>query len=239
MSTIAASMAYCYEPTYNQNNNNHYDYHSYNSSYSAIPQQYYQGQYSQPFQGRVVVVPAGAQIPATVNFSLSSETVTENQTVSFVLPQAFYYDNVLIAPAGSTVYGVVTLAKKAGHAGRNAELKILFNNIVTPEGKQIQISGCIYTEDGSGVLRSGDVATTTLNYVKNATIGAATGAIMGVIMGPLSDGSVGQGAIYGTAIGGGLGVGKALWDKGKEVEIKAGDRVNIILNMPVTVNVGN
>ena len=213
-SMLVASMAYCYEPTYNQNNNNQYDYHSYNSSYSTIPQQYYQGQYSTPFQGRVVVVPAGAQIPATVNFSLSTETISENQTVSFVLPQAFYYNNVLIAPAGSTIYGVVALAKKAGHAGKNAELKILFNNIVTPEGKQMQISGCIATADGTGILRTGDAATTTLNYVKNATVGAAAGAIMGVIMGPLSDGSVGKGAIYGTAIGGGLGIGKALWDKG-------------------------
>ena len=62
---------------------------------------------------------------------------------------------------------------------------------------------------------------------------------MGVIMGPLSDGSVGKGAIYGTAIGGGLGIGKALWDKGKEVEINAGDTVNILLNAPVTVNVEN
>ena len=219
-----------YEPSYYQN------YNQYNQ---PINQQYYNIQnqvYSAPFQGHVIVMPAGTQFPATVNYNLSSANITVGDTVSFVLAEPFYYNGNIIAPAGSTVYGKAVIAKKAGRTGKNAQLKVLFNSILTPQGQNIPISAKIATEDGSGILKGGTAKNTAVNYAKNTAIGAAVGALAGTALGPLSGGSVGKGAIYGTAVGGGIGVGKALWDKGKEVVIEAGEKVEIVLDQPVTIN---
>ena len=53
-------------------------------------------------------------------------------------------------------------------------------------------------------------------------------------MGPLSGGKVGKGAVYGTAIGAGLGLTKSLWDRGEAATIPTGTVVNIVLDQQIT-----
>ena len=252
---LLGSSAIAYEPSYYQ------DYNQYNQpqqeasqqqrqpnyTYSAPFQQYQnspqtyantysQVNYSTPYQGHVIIMPAGTQFPATLHYNLSTANITAGDSVSFVLAEPFYYNGLMIAPAGSTIYGNAVIAQKAGRTGKNAQLKIAFNSIMTPQGQNIPISGKIATSDGTGILKGGTAKNTAANYAKNTAIGAAVGALAGTALGPLSGGSVGKGAIYGTAVGGGVGVAKALIDKGQEVVIEAGEKINIVLDQPVTIN---
>ena len=257
---LGTAMIFCassiaYEPSYYQDYNQYNQpqqntqYSQPNYTYSAPFQQYQNSSqtyantqshvnynYSTPYQGHVIIMPAGTQFPATVNYNLSTANITAGDSVSFVLAEPFYYNGLMIAPAGSTVYGNAVIAKKAGRTGKNAQLKINFNSIMTPQGQNIPISGKIATSDGTGILKGGTAKNTAVNYAKNTAIGAAVGALAGTALGPLSGGSVGKGAIYGTAIGGGVGVAKALVDKGAEVVIQAGERIDIILDQPITIN---
>jgi len=202
-------------------------------SYQA---QQYPPQYQQPLQGNVVMVPAGTTFSATTTSSLSSATATIGESVSYVLSSDFYYGGKLIASAGSRVNGTVTQLKKAGRAGKNGRIAVKFTNIVTPMGQMIPISGAIETSDGSGVLYASAAKDTAKEYVKDVGVGAGAGAALGTAMGALSQGSVGKGAIYGTAIGAGLGVGAALLYKGQDVEIPANAQLNIKIDQPITVN---
>ena len=79
-------------------------------------------------------------------------------------------------------------------------------------------------------------ASFTKGYVKDAGVGAAAGAVLGTAMGALSSGSVGKGAIYGTAVGGGLGLVKTVFEKGGNVEIPQNAQMNIVIDQPITVS---
>lgn len=190
-------------------------------------------------QGNVVMVPAKTVFPATTTSYINSETAKAGDSVTMYLSSDFYYGRNLIAESGSKLNGTVLQARKGGMANRNGCLQIKFTNIVTPFGQMIPLSASIQTDDGTGILRAGTAKDTTKEYVKDVGIGAATGAALGTAMGALSSGSVGRGAIYGTALGGGLGLGKSLLEKGDNVEIPRGAQLNIVIDQPITVSSNN
>ena len=202
--------------------------------------QYYQQplQYAKnnTLQGSVVMVPAGASMPAMLTMPLSSATTVAGQTVSMALNSDFYYDGRLIAPAGSTVYGTVIEASKAKHGSINGKLCVRFTQIYTPYGTQIPISAVIKTDDSSGVLVGGTKMDVTKEYAKDLTAGSAAGALSGLVFGALAGGDVGRGAALGTAVGAGGGLVKSVWDKGNDVEIPANATVELMLTQPITVS---
>ncbi|MCD7879997.1 MAG: hypothetical protein LUG16_08720 [Candidatus Gastranaerophilales bacterium] len=214
------------------------NYSNYSQSQYPLPVNQYQTQGWQDNQlsGNVVLVPASTTFAASLITPLSSETASVGDSVSFYLNSDFYYGQNLIAPAGSRVNGTVILAKRGGYAGKNGKLQVRFSNITTPTGQMIPITASIQTEDGTGILKAGTAKDVTGEYVKNLGIGAAAGAVLGTAMGALSSGSVGKGAVYGTAVGGGLGLGRALIERGDNVEIPQNAQMNIILDQPVTVS---
>ncbi len=204
---------------------------------SYQPQGYNNNNYNyNNLQGNVVMVPVNTSFTATAMTPLSSETAKAGDSVTFYLGSDFYYGSNLIASAGSTLNGTVILAKKGGYGSKNGQLQVKFTNIVTPMGQMIPISASIQTDDGTGILKAGTAKDVTKEYVKDVGVGAAAGAALGTAMGALSSGSVGKGAIYGTALGGGIGLGKSLLNKGDNVEIPQNAQLNIVLNQPVTVS---
>lgn len=212
----------------------------------AVSQQYQQYQQvpvtptaNEPLKGSIVVVPAGTSVNITTTTVLSSETASLGQAVSAVLTSDFYYNNILVAPAGSMLQGNVTLAKKGNRAGINGKLQVRFTQIVTSTGNTIPISAMIKTTDGTGILVAGTAKESAKGYVKDVGVGAGAGALAGLVGGAISGGSVGQGAAIGTAIGGGVGLAKSLWTKGVDVTIPANSTVEITIDQPVTVHSAN
>lgn len=187
-------------------------------------------------QGNVVMVPANTSFSANVMTPISSETARIGDNVSFYLGSDFYYGKDLIAAAGSRINGTILKAKKGSFGQRNGQIQIKFTNIVTPTGQMIPLSAHIQTEDGTGILKAGTAKDTTKEYVKDAGVGAASGAILGTVMGALSGGSVGKGAVYGTAVGGGLGLVKTVFEKGGNVEIPQNAQMNIVIDQPITIS---
>lgn len=205
-----------------------------NYNYESANQQqtYTEGK---PLRGYLVSVPAGVVLPVVTTQDLASNTLTQGQLVQLAIGSDFYYDNKLIAPAGSTVRGTVTTCSKAKYGSINGKLKITFTQITTPQGVQIPINGVIKTSDGTGLLVGGTKMDVTKEYAKDAAAGAAIGALSGVVFGALAGGSVGQGAALGTAVGAGGGLVKGGATKGNDVSIPSNSSVDIILTQPITV----
>lgn len=189
----------------------------------------------QPLKGYLVSVPAGAVVPAVTTVPLASNSLTQGQMIQMALGSDFYYNNRLIAPAGSSITGTVTTCKKATWGGINGKLKITFTQITTPQGIQIPINGVIKTNDGTGLLVGGTKMDVAKEYAKDAAAGAAIGALSGVVFGALAGGSVGQGAALGTAVGAGGGLVKGGATKGTDVNVPANSAVDIVLTQPITV----
>lgn len=202
----------------------------YNTSYTNMNNQ---------LQGNVIMVPVNTSFAASAMTPLSSETAQLGDSVTFYLGSDFYYGNNLIAPAGSKVNGTVLLAKKSGFGNKNGKIQVKFTNIVTPTGQMIPISARIQTSDGTGILKAGTAKDAAVEYAKDAGVGAAAGAVLGTAMGALSGGSVGKGAIYGTAVGGGMGLIKTVFEKGGNVEIPQNAQLNIVIDQPITVSSNN
>lgn len=205
----------------------------YNSQYVQQPMQYSS---SQPLHGNVVMVPAGSSLPAMLIAPISSANASAGQSVSLVLNSDYYYNNKLIAPAGSTVSGTVIEASKAKRGSMNGKLCIRFTQIYTPYGTQIPISAVIKTDDNTGVLIGGTKLDVTKEYAKDMTAGVAAGAISGLVFGALAGGNVGKGTALGTAVGAGGGLAKSAWDKGNDVEIPANATIDLMLTQPITVS---
>lgn len=225
-------------PGYNQGYQQQYP-QGYSQGYQSYPQGYNQGYNNMPqLQGRVITIPAGTVLSAATTSTLSSQSLTVGDTVAVRLGSDFYYNGVLIIPGGSSIEGNVVVAERAGLAGKNGKLKIHFTNAVMPNGQRIPVSGKLATDDGTGMISGGTTMGRVGEVVKDTAVGGGLGALAGTILGPLSGGKVGKGAIYGTAIGGGLGLTKSVIDKGNDASIPANSQVNIILDQPATVTPG-
>lgn len=204
-----------------------------NYSYDISTKQY------SSLQGSVTYVPVGTKTSAILSQTLDSKTLSEGTSVYATLNKDFSYNSINIAPAGSTINGTVVKCKKAGIGNRNGQIQVRFTNIRTPQGYYIPVSAMIATTDGTGVLKGGSKLDSAKDYGKNAAIGAAGGAILGTAMGPLSGGEVGRGAVYGTAVGGGLGLLNAARQSGEDVVIPANAVVEIYFDQPITISAPN
>lgn len=191
---------------------------------------------NETLRGSVVTVPAGQSMPAVVTMPLNSANLTLGQTVTVALGSDFYYNNNLIAPAGSSVTGTVLEVSKAKRGSMNGKLMLRFTQIVTPYGIQIPISAIVKTTDNSGMLIGGTKVDVAKDYAKDLTVGAGAGAVSGVVFGALAGGNIGRGAALGTAVGAGGGLIKSVWDKGDDVEIPANSNIELVLTQPITVN---
>ncbi len=207
-----------YQGNYYPNNNN---------------QNYYPGQ---TLKGRVVTVPPGVCMSATVSAPISSQYLTMGQTVTTTLGSDFYHNGTLIAPAGSTVLGTVTQVKKAKRGTINGSLKLRFTEITTPYGTRIPISATIKTSDGTGILKGGTKIDTAKEYAKDVAIGSAVGALGGLVASAISGGSKGKGTAIMTGIGAAGGIAKSVYDKGQDVVIPSGSTIDLMIDQPITVN---
>lgn len=205
------------------------------SNFQYSPQNVYAQNQNNNLQGYALYVPAGATTSAVLSQEINSQTAVVGSVVTAVLTNDFMYNGTLIASSGSTLIGSVTYNKKAGFGSRNAQMQIRFTTIRTPYNNVIPISGVIATDDGSGILKGGTKKDAAKEFAKDAVIGAGAGAVLGTAMGPLSGGSVGKGAIYGTAIGGGLGLAKAIANKGETILIPSNSQINILFDQPITL----
>ena len=194
---------------------------------------------NEPLRGSVITVPAGATFGANLTTPLSSSDAAVGQAVYMVLGSDFYYNNKLVAPAGSSVSGSVIEVTKANHGSINGKLSVRFTQITTPAGSQIPISAIIKTDDNTGVLVGGTKMDVAKEYTKDLAVGSAAGALSGLVFGALAGGSIGKGAALGTAVGAGGGLVKSVIDKGNDVEIPVNAQVELFLTQPITDSSSN
>lgn len=178
----------------------------------------------------VITVPAGESFTAAFMAPISSETAFTGQEITLALVKDFYYGNVLVAPAGSSVIGTVIETSKAKHGSLNGKLTLRFTHILTPAGYDIPISALIKTSDGTGTLIGDEKIFFATSDTSTESIGAKdfTPPFLGV--------RSGTNAAMTTAVEtGGGGLLKSIWDKGEDVEISVNSRVDLILTQPITI----
>lgn len=197
----------------------------------VVPQTYQPREIYNPMpktmHGTVMTVPKGESFEAVLQSSISSESLTNEDTIAATLSTDWHYNGVLIAPQGSVVYGRATDIKKAGYAYANGQLAMTFDEILTPTGDRIRLtSNKVYIEvkDKRGLKIAGNVA-----------IGAVSGLVTGVLYSLISGGDVVGGLAIGSAVGAAGGMVSAVAHKGENAEVPAGTVIIVRLVQPVEI----
>jgi hypothetical protein len=170
---------------------------------------------------RDVTLPAGTVLPVELQTTVASATSNVEDPVRATLRRAVNVDGVQALPAGSTLSGVVTDARRAARVKGRAHVAFRFNSVVARD-ERIDIR--------TGAIARTAPATKKKDAAKIG-IGAGAGAVIGGIVGG------GDGAAKGAVIGGAGGTGVVLATRGEEVTVPAGASLSVRLLEPITVRV--
>ena len=176
--------------------------------------------------GSVIEIPEGTTFYITFDSGINSGSLEKNDKLIASLTKDFVYNGLLIAPAGSLVYGNATYAKNAGYAYGSGALEINFNQIMTPDGNMIEVSTeKIYIEEKSERAKK---------MTRDMLIGALGSMLVGAAFTAIGGGDDwGRNMlIYGGlgAAGGGI---RGAMQRGKDVDIPDGTTIELKLSQPL------
>ena len=180
-------------------------------------------------KGYVGQVAKGASFIAYLQTPINTATAQLSDSVTAVLSEDWTYQGNVIAPQGSVVNGTITRVRAAIYGSRNGRVVVVFDNVVTPEGKNYKIS----TEPFDVTVTNDGKFNAT---VQSAAVGAALGALAGLLIGLCSsDRSVGKAALWGAGIGTGIALAGSAVEQGVDAEIPVYTEIEMTLNKPLSV----
>jgi hypothetical protein len=168
-----------------------------------------------------VTVPAGTRLLIRMIDGVDSSKQQVGYRFKASLETNLQVDNRVVAPGGTTVYGRLANAKKAGNMSGGAELTLELTDIV--------INGTAYPLLTSTyeVRRQGQGSKTAKRVVGGAGLGALIGGIAGG----------GKGAAIGAGAGAATGTVVSSATKGKQVQVPSESLLEFRLEQPTTLPV--
>lgn len=134
-------------------------------------------------------------------------------------------DKGIIIPKGTVAHGIIKQTSEAKRLGRDGYIDLSFDYLVTPDGREIPIEGKMSTKlhpiKAAAKIAATDVGYTAAGGVIGGLFAAQTLGLEAAIA------SQGYTVAGGAAIGGAVGLGMALYRKGKNVLIAPGDEIKV------------
>jgi hypothetical protein len=165
---------------------------------------------SPPQPSGPVTIPAGTVLMVQTTNQVSSQT-PEGQRFSAKLAANLKAGSVVVAPAGTTVYGRVTKSSQAGRLVGKSKLELALS--------EVNIKGTMYP------LMTSNFAEAGKSSFRKTARNAGMGALIGGAFGDSDD------AKKGAAIG----VGVSVLRKGQSVVVPAGAMLEFRMTQPLTI----
>lgn len=177
------------------------------------------------FTGEIDQLEAKDVIKMTVSQVLSSGFTEEGDEFFAEISSEVEGEKGVILPTGTIAHGCVKEIQDSKRLGRDGWIEVSFDYLITPDGREIPIQGQMST-------KLNPVVGTTKAVAKSAgytAIGGAVGGFLALNMFGLPAAVASQGYTLagGAAIGGAVGLGMALYRKGKDVLISPGDEIRV------------
>ena len=146
-----------------------------------------------------------------------------------------YSDKGVIIPRGTLAHGIIKASKESRRLGRDGYIDLKFDYLVTPDGREIPIEGNMSTKMHP-IKATAKIVATDLGYT---AAGGVLGGLTALNLLGLEAAIASQGYTVagGAAIGGTIGLGMALYRKGKDVLISPGDEIRVKLASNVSLPV--
>lgn len=177
------------------------------------------------FTGEIDQLDTKDVIKMTVSQVLTSGITEEGDEFFAEITSEVEGEKGVILPAGTIAHGSVKEIQESKRFGRDAWIEVNFDYLITPDGREIPIQGKMST-------KMNPVVGTTKMIAKSAGYTAAGGVVGGFLalnmFGlPAAVASQGYTLAGGAALGGAVGLGMALYKKGKDVSISPGDEIRV------------
>ena len=187
------------------------------------------------FTGEIEQLEPKDVIKMTVSQVLSSGFTEEGDEFFAEISSDVESDKGVILPAGTIAHGCVKEIQGSKRLGRDGWIEVSFDYLITPDGREIPIEGQMST-------KLNPVVSTTKTVAKSAGYTVAGGAIGGIValnvFGlPATIASQGYTLAGGAALGGAVGLGMALYKKGKDVLISQGDEIRVKITKEIDLPV--
>lgn len=146
-------------------------------------------------------------------------------------------DSGVIIPAGTVAHGKIIRSYESKRLGRDGALDLDFDYLVTPDGREIPIEGKMTTRLHP-IAATAKIVATDVGYT---AVGGAIGGFLALNWLGVEAAIASQGytVMGGAAIGGAIGLGAALYRKGKNVLISPGDEIRVKINTSIPLPVYN
>ena len=165
------------EKTRNESGNNYVFYDENYNNPTQIPTKSVTGS-SNSLRGYVAQVSSGTKIPVYLQNSINTATTNLGDEVIAVVTNNVVYNGNVVFPQGSLIYGNLTKARHATYGSRNGRVVIDFTRLVTPDGKNYEIS---VEKIDFTVTNEGKVGRTAGAVVAGAVVGGLMGLLVGAI----------------------------------------------------------
>ena len=183
-----------------------------------------------------VVILRGTRVLMVLTSPLHSTSGTVGSGVYLEVVTPVVQQDRVVIPAHTYVQGTVEGSRRPGHFHRSSEFKFRFTTMIFPNNSVAMIDGIPQSIPGAKTVRArGDEGTLqTVDQTEKVLLPAAAGAVGGAIVGSVA--RVGIGKLVGAGLGAGLGMGDVLLQRGDEIDIPAGTRVEMVLRSDIMLS---
>jgi len=176
-----------------------------------------------------VEIPAGTHILLRMVNSVSTRTAQAGDHVYLRTASPISVNGRIVVPVNSYVEGVVTHAQRAGRVKGRARLGIRLQTLTLPRGKVLKFSPVLASADDSG---TGQKVEKDENLIRQGTTRGRDAAQIAILA--MRDKGA-KGAGIGAGIGGAAGLATVLLTRGREVELRSGSSLDVVLDRPVAL----
>ena len=184
-----------------------------------------QKQKSDYFTGEKDVMDKGDTINMTVSEVMSAGYTQEGDEFYAEVSGEVSGQKGVILPVGTVAHGYVRQLSGPKRLGRDGWIELRFDNLITPDGREIPIEAKMTTRQNVVKGTAIKVAQGTGYTVAGGVVGGLMALnILGLEAAIASNGYTLAG---GAAVGGAIGLGVALYRKGKDVLLAPGDEIKV------------
>lgn len=179
-------------------------------------------------------IPKNTLINLHLDQSLSSKTAKKGEEFIVRVSEPVIVKDQIVLTSTANVKCHIINAEPAARKGHNGSITIGFDELILDDGTKIPLKATLFSvinrtdqvidEDGEGKIKDPSKGRNKVGTVATQTgVGAGIGGIAG--------GAAGAG--IGAGIGAGLGLGGVLLAKGRDIELLAGSRLQVRLDIDI------
>jgi hypothetical protein len=171
-----------------------------------------------------------------MNQTLNSDRSRVGDRFQATVVTPVYASGIEVVPAGSIVEGRVTSVSPARTRGREGQLGLQFDSVVTPDGTKHPLDGALTElQDSRAAKVDAENEVSGNSSEKRNVVYIGGGAVGGAVLGGAIGG--GKGAGIGAIIGAGAGVAGVMLQKGNEAELRSGSEIGMVTTQPIVFSV--